>query len=403
MTSDNRRSSLEAALAATPTGGTLEVRRDWRRTKPLEIHKPVTLLFVGGAITQTTDANAIDVASSDVTIENAVLTGVGSTEAGLGQGISAVGTSGAPIDRLRILGGVIQGWRKDAVFLNQVTNFQVSGVMARSVAYAGIMVLSGRQGTILKNTVRDVTQPPGFVNSYGIAMTRDRTLSLIEAPRTSGVVVDGNTIDGVRSWEGIDTHGGTQLTISNNRVTDTRVGIAMVPCPDERKVGMYAPRGITVTENYIRSSLTDGTRKAGIELVGTRTEDANAVIANNMIVGNGPTEAAGSAGGIVAYFTRDAVISHNRIVDPGVAGVHLVSGNSNITILKNTVVAAWTDPGETTALLWVNGTSNTVNFGGNRFEAGGKIAADVDRYGVDALSSRTNVITDLGGNSLGNS
>lgn len=405
FTLDSSYGSLDEALAATPDGGVLEVRSAWTKALPLTIAKAVTLRFRGGSITQTTDTHGIDITADNVVIENPVLTGVGSDAAGVASAIRAVSTASSPRTGLHIRGGVIDGWQKYGIYLEQVVDVEIEQVKVKNVAYAGIMVLSGIGGTIRRNKVSNITQPVGLVNSYGIALTRNSTQSIAVAPRTSGFTVDGNTVDGVVNWEGIDTHGGQDLKITDNRVLNTRVGISLVPCPNEAGVDTYAPVGITVTGNYIDSTVTDGTRLQGIQVVGagvtagSPVEAASAIISGNTILNHGTDSLAGG-GAIIAYFTRGTVIVGNRIVTPAVCGIQLYHSNDGITIAGNTVVDVWTTATATAAAVYVRSTFNVLSASMNTLSAGSKTATFVNRYGIQYAQTTNNKYIDGGGNNF---
>lgn len=397
--------SLDLAVAATPTGGVLEIRKAWSKSVPLTINKAMTLRFMGGSITQTTDTAGIDITSDNVIVENPVVTGVGGGTAGTSAAIRAVGTAVTPRTGIRVRGGVVDGWRKYGVYLEQVTDFEVSQVAVKNIAYGGIVVLSGIGGSVVRNKISNVIQPSGFVNSYGIALTRNSAQNITDAPRTSGVAVDGNTIDGVVNWEGIDTHGGQDLRIVNNRILNTNVGIGLVPCPDTGGTDTYAPIGIHVSGNYIDSTMTDGSRSQGIQLVGagatpgSPVEPASAIITGNTILNHGVDSLAGG-GAIVAYFTRGAVIVGNRMVVPAVCGIQLYHSNDGITVAGNTVTDVWTTATATAAAVYVRSTFNTVTVSMNTLSAGSKSATFVNRYGVQYASTTNNKFIDGGGNNF---
>lgn len=386
--------TLELALAATPAGGTLEIRKAWSRAVTFPVNKSVTLRFRGGSITQTADTPALTISANDVTIENPVLTGIGGTTAGSAAAITSIATVGAPRTALRILGGVIDGWRKHGIYLEQVVDFWIERVTVKNIAYGAIMVLSGLRGIIRGNKVGNVIQPTGFVNSYGIALTRNSSQNITDAPRSDNILVDGNIVDGVASWEAIDSHGGSNLTIVNNIVKNAFIGIAMVPCPDSTGTDTWAPIGIIIKGNSIESGKTDGTARAGIQLIGVITtvdnvvEYATGIVTNNKVIGFG-VENTTSQAAVFLQATKGAIVANNRIVNASPVAVALTNNNQGTMVLDNTIVDTWTTASAFTACVYVSSAHQDVIVRGNRAVRADKTATIVNQRGLFVATSLT--------------
>jgi hypothetical protein len=393
FTSDYAYATLDDALAATPVGGVLEIKQAWTKTVPLSVAKSCTIRFKGGSITMSTDTAALDISANNVTIESPNLIGPGGDTAGTAAGIRAVSIVGAPITGLRIRGGTVDGFRKHGIYLEQVTDFMITDSLIKNIAYGAIMVLSGLIGIIRHNTVNNVIQPTGFVNSYGIAMTRASNQDIATAPRSSGVIVDGNRIDGVTNWEGIDTHGGENLTIVNNVLRNVFIGIALVPCPNEAGDDTYAPRGIQVMGNFLSSGKTDGTSRAGIQLVGcigatvdTVVEYASAIITGNTVEDFGVENTSAQAA-VFLQVTRGAVVANNRIVRPSPNGINCYHNNVGTVITGNAISDVWTNSGTAAGAIYVSSVHQSLVVVGNRGLRGDKTATVVNDRGLYLASA----------------
>lgn len=385
---DTDHASVGVALAATPTGGTLEVRSVHTLSAPFVVDKACTVRFTrGGQITSTSTTTPIlSVTASDVTLDSPRLVGPGSASTSTaGDGISAVGTVSAPITGLRVRRPYIRAVTRVAVHLEHVHRFRVEDCDIATVGYGGMLLLSCVDGTVQGGTIRDVVQPTGYPQSYGVAVTRWSASSLAVAPRSRNITVDNVTIDGVTKWEALDTHGGQSITFSNNTILNSYIGIACVPCPDTTGVNTYAPLDIVVIGNRVDAVRTDGLAGAGIQLVGAGSvgatlERATGVIVGNTVIRHG-LENVSAGGGIFLQSTRGAVVTGNTVTAPGCSGVHLFHSNDQFSIVGNTVIDAWTNTLAFCADYYLRSQDNVGVVIGNTVARGSKTATLVNQRG----------------------
>lgn len=388
--------TLQAAVDATPAGGRLEIRRAWTITAPVNIAKAIRLTCGhGGAVTTSgAGTHGFVVTASDVAFDGVTLIGTGAGTAGTAAAIRATGTESAPIRSLTILNCTIRDFNKYAIEATSIREFTISGNLIENIAYGAVMVLGGVKGHILSNTIRNLVQPTGFVNSYGIAMTRNSAQSLALSPRSSDIVCSGNIIDGVTKWEAIDTHGGENLTITGNRVTNAYIGIALVPCHDEAGNALYAPKNIIVTNNLLESGKTDGTARSGIQLIGCITtvdnvvEYASGVISDNIVLNFG-TQNTSAQAAIFLQATRGALVSKNRVINGSPNGVNLNNNNQAALVLDNTFIDTWTTATSFTACVYIAGLHQTATVQGNRAVRADKTATLVNNRGLFVGTSLT--------------
>lgn len=394
---DRGYATLQEAVDATPAGGRLDISRAWTLTVPVIITKPLRLSCVHEGFITTSGAgtHGFVVTANDVTFDRVRLTGTGADVAGTASAIRAAGSEASPIRNLAILNCSIRDFNKYAIEATSIREFTISGNVIENIAYGAIMVLAGINGHITANTIKNLVQPAGFVNSYGIAMTRNSGQNLDLSPRSSDIVCSGNIIDGVSKWEAIDTHGGENLTIINNRITNAFIGIALVPCRNEVGNATYAPRNIIVASNLLDSGKIDGTARAGIQLIGCITtvdnvvEYASAIISDN-IVRNFGTENTGAQAGIFLQATRGAIVSKNRVVNGSPNGLNLNNNNQGTLVLDNTFIDSWTNTAAFTSAVYVAGLHQSITVQGNRAVADGRTAKLVNNRGLfisNALSS----------------
>lgn len=393
--------SLAAAVSATTSGSTLRVFGTYSLAATLVIDKPMTVEFVtGSSLTTATAIDAVQILSSNVTLKNPRIIGTGNATAGLTKAIFVKGLVGAYLSNIHILDAHISSFNKDGIWMEYVTQFSVQNMNIHDMAYSGVITISCTDGRIEGGRIKNITKPAGFPQCYGIALTRDSNLSMSDSPRTENVVVTGVTVENV-NWEGIDTHAGKNLTITNNTVLGCHIGIAMVPCPDPTGNDAWAAIGMICTNNYIDSRVSNGSKSNGIIFVGAGVlgavvEYANGIVSNNIVVDHGTDSSnQGLWGGILLSMTRGVIISNNLFVRPTGAGIQLYHSNREMVLSANVIEDVWSEAGGTSVAFYVRSTTNNASITGTQISRGSKSATYVNTVGLRAdLAGSVMLISD---------
>jgi hypothetical protein len=389
--------ALQDALDVVPSGGELVVDRAWMRSRSLVVRRPVRLRFTGaGRIRMVTDTTAILVESSDVEIVDAVLAGTGTDGGGASHGIAVVGQRTAPLHGITIRGGRVRDIPHDGVHLEYCDRFRVTGTSIERLGYAGIVGVGVVDGTIEGNTVRDVRQSGGRVNSYGITLTRDARAVPAQTRRSARIRVLHNRISGVPEWEGIDTHAGEDIEIRGNVVSGCRVGIAAVPSKDpaDRSQTSVAPTGLVIADNTVTRApgLAAGSAivvsGAGMTVGSTRPRATGSVTGNVLTGGGG----AAGEGGILLKLTRGMTIEGNRLEASVDNAICLAHSNASVSVQANRVDGVTGDG----VGVNVRAGANDGVISGNRFGSSRPALVVAVRFG-----SRGNRFR-VSGNSWGN-
>lgn len=401
--------SLEAALAATPSGGVLEITRPHSRDTEFMIDKPVTVRFrrTGEIIVTSASAAAVVIAADRVRLEDPVLSGTGGDSAGEGTGIRGAATAGEPFVGIQVLRPRIREFSMCGIYLEHIYGFKIADVDISRCGYAGILLLSAINGAVLRGTVRDILQPTGFVNSYGVAITR-QTAGNIDSvsPRSRDVTVEGLTIDGVLKWEGLDTHAGENIIFRGNAVYRAFRGIAVIGSKGEPRgpTGtVYAPMNCTVTDNVVSFGRTDGTGERGIVFAGASDEPgvvrelATGRVSGNTVSDYG-TESSPNGAALQLYGTAGVSVSDNTVIRPGYSGIDFNHDNDGAKATGNTVIDAWSDGQSTSIAVKFHSFNNKVTISGTTIVRASKKAASVNGRGLSLAVSPTNVVLDGGGN-----
>ena len=410
---DTDYASLELALAAVPNYGTLEIRGNWERTTEFLINKPCTVRFAqSGNITNTTPTvHGITITANDVSLVNPKVVGGGASVAGTKNGINVQAVVSSPVNNLKILSPRVSGWDYAGIYLTNVTNFTINDIQITNVAYGGVLISSGINGVVDGGYVDTVTQPSGFVNSYGFSATRDYTKSLTDAPRSSNIKFKNLTAINISQWEGFDTHAGSYIQFLSCRAINTYVGIALVGGKSQTSgnVSAYAPQYCTVKDCYVDSTSTNGDHSSGIQLAGAATTVGQptelamgCVIDGNTVVNHGldvnPVGSGSSA--ISSYGTTAVKIINNTIIQPASYGIDMYHDNYGAKVGSNNIVDVWSNNAPYSAGIVMRSTFNNVVVSGTMISRGTKSATHINDRGISITASSDNTISDGGGNAL---
>lgn len=270
--------SLQAAIDATPSGGTLWIPEGTHTTTGATVNKAMTVTGPG-TLNMTSATNwVLFITSSNVTISGLRINGTGRTTgitepyAGL---IKAQGTSSNILDNILIENCYLTNSKFTAIELEWVRYGRVANNAIKTHTYGGIMLFSVRACTVVGNVIEEIY---GYSNGYGIAVSDYLNQTWA---RSEDVSIVGNTIIDVRDWEGIDTHGGIRISIVGNVLRKCKDGIALVAGNVGRVTG---PEDVSVVGNVIdRSIATSG--GSGIRVTGGTAAAKRVTVAGNQVTG----------------------------------------------------------------------------------------------------------------------
>ncbi len=370
---------LQARISATPTGGTLDLTGcSYDLVLPVLVSRPITIR--GGSV--SAPAGGLLITSSHVSISRMALRGPGATSDERHYGIEVRGPSASSyLTDITLSDNTLTAWDGEAIHADLIEDFAFSDNDISDVYYAGIGCYSVRSGRISGNSIRDVS---GSGNAYGIYLSR-RTGGLPIAPRSSDIVVEGNTVEDIPHWEGLDTHGGQRITFNGNTIRRVRNAIMVGASVDvSGGPAVYAPLDVTVTNNTIASDVSDGSMDAAIyfqgagnETGGVSTELATGgVIDGNRISGYG-NQSNGDSAAILARDTNGLRITNNVIVDASPSAISPYVNNYGFVISGNVIRAPWSDVLPYAYGIYVHVDYNTGTISDNTFDPDEKHATSV--------------------------
>ena len=268
------------ALSQAPPGATITAAPGgrYKLSGPLDVSKPVTI--VGGELLPHSEGKCLNITASDVTIRGSRFTSPSAADPLVShQIIAAVGTSSAPLRRVTVDKVVIDKSRYHGVWLEWCEDVKVRDCQITDFQYGAVMLISVTRGEVSGCIIRNALQEGTLVNSYGVAAT---DLVNTTEGRSRDILITRNIVDNVSKWEGIDTHGGERITITDNIITRCRYGVAAVAGNSSRAT---VPKDVVVSGNTI-DSLGIESPTSAIKLYGiTGGPQASAMIGPNVIRG----------------------------------------------------------------------------------------------------------------------
>lgn len=238
-------SSLQAEINAAAAGATLDLSGCTYFSGAM-IDKPLTI--VGAAVIVPAGATGITVKANNVTLDGLVVTGAQSRTYVFDEiGVYVMAPPEAPVRRLTIRNCEIAAFGGFGTYLRNVADLRLEANDVHDVVYAGLMVLSGTDGTIEGNVVRRVGVEGSEANggnAYGIVLTTQG----VSEPPTSDFLVRGNTVEDVPTWHAIDTHGGRRVVFRENTVRRSMRGIFVTTDGAGNQ-----PTSIAIIDNFLLS------------------------------------------------------------------------------------------------------------------------------------------------------
>lgn len=276
--------AFQTMLTTIPAGSVVAIPPGQRFnfTGPVQLSKQVTIR--GGEFLVNATGSTFVINSHDVTLDGLKILGPGGSTVVAGQYfITTTGTTSTRWQRTKIVNCVMSGTQGSFMWLDWLVDFLIEGNHLSNGQYAGIMLLSPKQGVVRGNVVRTLKQGGSLINSYGIAAT---DIVNTAAARAENVLIEGNFVADVPGWKGIDTHGGKGIQAIGNRVYGCRTAISFTTGNDDR---LMPPEDGIITDNIVDLG-TSPNQNAAIVLNGKTggpypDRFATGVIGNNVVIG----------------------------------------------------------------------------------------------------------------------
>jgi len=309
----------------------------------IEGYGPTTLLnFTTSANNQGIRITASDVRLSHIKVQGPQKATLDTTQNGIGADGGVVGT---PLTGVMIKDVAVINWGGSGIDLEFCDNWHILDSDIRECYEFGIIAKSSNYGIIANNYVKEIIGDGVDTKSYGISCTKTTGLQAT-FPVCHDVSIIDNTVEDCRTWEGIDTHGGFNLTVRGNRVLDCLVGIAMVKFDatdgSERAPSYCVIEGNTIRNNHGAGELVDESDQRYAIIcqgdVASSTRGIGNIVRGNTIDGFGDSaESIANIEGAIEFQYQDGIIIEgNSVKNCGRVGAQIFSCE-NISMSGNLI------------------------------------------------------------------
>ena len=405
----NSTTALQSAINNAPAGGTVLIPAGlYIVGNSITINKPLTLLAYGATIaTAVGGITVLRIISGDVAVLGLTVAGPGGSYVANSIGIAILGSSAAvPIRNVTLRDVGVRDVPFRGIYAEHVRGIVIDNAYVRSIVYSGIGFWSVAEGSITNCRIQSITNN-GYPNNnaYGIELSRRETSNLSSEPRTSDILVSGNLVTDVPTWEGIDTHAGSRIRVIGNTILRCMHGIAMVGGNDGSGAPAFAPIDCVVAHNTIASGASDGSRSSGVQFTGalasgSAAEYATGAVIGNTVLGHG-NDVSGTAyhGAIRCHTSRGLVVQGNVVREPAVAGINMVTQNHGFVVANNITLETWTNAHTATASIVIrDGGNNGLVIGNVHKNTGTKSGASVRNQRGLWVATATATNLDVHGN-----
>ena len=348
-TAASNKTAIELAIAALSSGGVITIPKGTYAFNPFTVASAgVTIQGEGPNSTSFTFAtvgsntNAVSITANNVAIVGIKFVGPSSaTFVNNENCIQTNGTFATNRDGLTVANCEIYNFGSYGINAEYTNNITISDNYIHNVGYGGVFFRSCITGWIENNRISDIT-PGSSANMYGITLSHtDNPPPTSKTSSTHfcyGINITGNELQNI-DWEGIDAHGAYEVIVTNNKVYNTKFGIAISSSSGASL--NYAGWQNIISNNVVDARKKDGTTGDymydgyGININGFSNANVQnqekVIVSGNIIFGKGVLNDT-NTGSIQAEGVFDALISNN-IIDAW-AGVGILLANQTSAIVE---------------------------------------------------------------------
>ena len=324
----------------------------------LTISSSVELYGTGTLSLRTAGTTLILVEANDVSINGLELIGSGNTAENLNEnlirvGPLATGSFTTTRNNLNVTHCTLKNSKGQHARIAYANGVLFENCTFLDARYASVLCLSALNTDVINCRIDGITGLASNSNAYGVAFTRDTTQTIGDAPRSQYCTAVNNHISNVATWNGLDTHGGADISFLGNTITDCGFPIGVVTA------GSLGCERVTVSNNIIDSTGLAIASTNGIKIVGhSSSPNTNIVFSNNTLTEVGQP-ANSIAGALVISETLNTVISGNTFLRPLVIGINIYFSNKGFSVTGNTVIDTYDNTVTTASGITLRSTNNT--------------------------------------------
>lgn len=305
------------------------------------------------------------------------------------------GSSGTPLVNIKIKNVEMHNFRGYGVRAEYVDQLEVSSNYIHDLVYVGVGLSSVNNFAVNKNFIKDLNQVALYVNSYGIFISHASNSD----PVCTNGSISYNNIDSVALWEGLDAHGGDNVSMVGNIVTNTPKGITIGP-----GLMTAAPKFFTIANNVLIGLDDPINGGNGITIQGNRTSVGVMVdyAENISVIGNSIRHFGFDSpltGGIATYGTMGLNVTGNTIQECQRWGVSLESDTIGANFSNNTFIDMLSTTADPAGAFFIPSDYVKASINGNVMQRGLRSATNVNNYFLNrSAGTSTNSELQIGNN-----
>lgn len=359
-TGTNQATGLANALAAADAHSSktlVIVAGEYIVDTPVAVPANVTVVGQTGTILRVTGDTFIFTASNNNTFRGLTFRGtnpVGAAATLLAQyAINCVGVGGARLSDLRVEGCNFEGIEYAAIRVRFTDRFNITGNRFFDTGYSGVQIGSAADGVVEGNFFRGTGVLPSYaVNSYAVSISLGGgVIDPVNNPQPQNIRVCNNTVTN-QAWEAIDTHGGTEITFSNNTIYGCESGLIAVIRGGV--VGTAPQHVVMVGNNIDGGNFPLSNRRFGIAINGEQSgpTQSRAVVTGNSISNMGiarehPAQWSPAGASIMLTNMAAVTVSGNNLHNSLGHGISM-KNVAAATVGTNMIDGVWRQNGDTT-------------------------------------------------------
>ena len=273
-----------------------------------------------------------------------------------------------------------------AIRFNAVKNSKIVQNAIEHYSYGGIGLLNGCDNILIDGNSVKYLDIPGDGTGYPIMLSGGETSSFNVC---ENVVCVNNYIENTLvRWEGINAHGGKNITISNNIVKGSRMGIN---ASNEKRNHPFEMDNLIISDNTCISPDSSTLYGYGIIVGGN-----NITVTGNIIVGYDTTPL---SSGIHARYGSNVMIKDNTVKSCA-CGLTLsdnITGVTGPTVIRNNIFdtcGRWTQTNDSTTMRVLDTQLQTIITDNLIIKADGVFRATTAALAGSYVRYERNIISD---------
>ena len=291
------------------------------------------------------------------------------------QCLQAVGEYDNFIENIRIENCSFTNIGNTAIDLRFVKNSTIRDCKFKNIGYAGVGCTCVKN-ILIENIYINTLYGDQNEQCYGVYFSRFEYDDFIESPPSENCTVKDSYIENSTTWEGLDTHGGTNIKFINNTIKNCKVGIVIGGSQNSSGIAIKSPEDCYAEGNHLENIAGYGISVGQ----GATMESYNLYVTNNILKNCGEYNVATTGSIRVAPNAKNVFIENNIIIEPIENGI--VFGVNTDVEITNNIIRSLKGTGSVQYAINMLDTPAKARIIGNRVNGSGTVATNPRAFRV---------------------